>query len=141
MNITDEQWDKEVNKFSKKLKGYAYFYRERYSLLLKKILTDEEFILYTFISDVLVDWDHRHSATYGMFELDFEIQTELMGISLSKLRKNTRALLSKHFIVHHYRRQYSLVGFELIHVRARGFNYLDSLLEEVKKVEDGSQNS
>lgn len=87
------------NPLFKKLRGYQKAPRERFLLLLNKVLTHEEFILYE-VGISLTDWDGTHTETYGTFSATNKEIAEILGWgSDSTVSRHKNSLLKKGFFL------------------------------------------
>ncbi len=83
-----------------KINGYRLSHRNRWLLLKNKVLTREELFLWEFYLDQM-DFDYKHD-TYGTFEVDFSLISEMLGYKKSKpnnsIRNKHKKLLKLGFI-------------------------------------------
>lgn len=135
MKIT-EDYLKIVNaKFFLRFKGYCFLSRSRYFLYINKDLNDSEFILYSLLFDTVADWDSRHTE-YGMFGLNYDLLSQQIGWSASKLRRTVKSLLDKRYIEFLADRKYIIPYFDLQKsITIKGFNFY----QELKGKRDGDK--
>lgn len=84
-----------MKRLLKKLRGYQKAPRDRFELLINKVLNQEEFILYEF-GIAITDWDIEHVETYGTFEAtNKEIAMALGWKSDSTVSRHKKSLIKK----------------------------------------------
>lgn len=137
-----------IDEVYSRLKGYSPVYRQD-TLLIKIGLTDGEFVLYRTINDSIADWDPRH-AKYGTFVRDFEKTAFALGWEVSKTRRLFDKLWAYgfYFCIDSRRMIFKIVGYELQREHRQSltsgghvFQYLDALLECIKKSNETNQKS
>lgn len=66
------------NRLLKKLNGFQKAPKDRFLLLAKGVLTQEELILYE-LGLATIDWDYRHIDTFGTFQATNQELAEILG--------------------------------------------------------------
>lgn len=77
-----------------RLNGYDRHFRGRFLFLHKKLLSDQEYILWDLSYSCLADWDKSHGDLYGSFEYALWEIGMLLGWSASKVSRNDDKLYS-----------------------------------------------
>ena len=143
MRITQEYIELLEAQFLLKTKGYSIVPRGRYRLVIEKHLTDAEYSIYCIFWDILNDWSINH-LKYGLFSIDYEVLELQLKMSRSKTRRIIKSLLSKGFIQHISKNDYSLTGFELrtqFTKKATEFNFYHELMKLVLAVKQSLSNN
>ncbi len=96
----------------KKLRGFHAIPRDIISLLQKKILTKEEYFLYT-SSLSYADWDEEKPSTYGSSDLTQTEIERLFGFSKGYVSKFSKGLFQKRFWQKQVDKRIKIIGFEL----------------------------
>lgn len=83
-----------LDELTKKLCGYSYSPKGKYTFLIDSYLTDEEFVLWQFSIEVLVDWDKRHS-NFGTFLKNYSLIADYLNWSTCKTSRLAKQLIAK----------------------------------------------
>ncbi|GEM_PF-1938378 len=84
-------------KIMNRLSGFDRHFRGRFLLLHRKLLSDQEYILWDLSYSCLADWDKSHGEVYGSFEYALWEIGWLIGWSPSKVSRNAGKLYSLGF--------------------------------------------
>lgn len=82
-------------KYLRRLKGHTRYPRQEI-LFLRFYLNDQQYILYTLIRDITVDWDKSHDM-FGHFIFDPDQLASYSGWSVDKVKRTFRSLIKKGF--------------------------------------------
>lgn len=97
----------------KKMVGYYATPRGKYLLLMAKVLSKDEFILYD-ASITFADWDKEHVQTFGTLNLTQGEIEYLLGRSKGYVSRYSKGLFDKGFWTKRTDGRIEVAGFELI---------------------------
>ncbi len=97
----------------KKSSGYAKYAKNHYQLLRDKSLSPSEFILFSLILNVLVDWDPRHVEHFGSYDLTNSEVAPFLGVYPSTIYRSEKSLIKKGYVYVRSDGRKALKGFGL----------------------------